>query len=80
MKNGLSPRQTEILRLLALGQSGKEIAHSLNISIKTVGIHKRRLMDKLGINRTMLLGYYAIQKGIVKIPGVTVDTATQASA
>ncbi len=63
----LSPRQREVLQLIAEGKSLKEIAYHLNISIKTVEFHKAAIMDELGLRTTAELTRYALEHGI--IPG-----------
>jgi len=63
----LTPRQREVLQLLAEGHSAKEIASILNISTRTVEFHKYRMMEKLNINTTAELMQYAIKQGIVTI-------------
>ncbi len=60
----LTPRQREILQLVAEGKSNKEIAGLLNISIKTVDFHKAGIMEELGIHSTAELTRYAIREGI----------------
>lgn len=64
----LTPREKEILKFLAEGQSVKEIAQHLNLSVKTVEAHKFNLMRKLDIHNKAQLVQYAIQKKIIKIP------------
>ena len=64
----LTPREREILKLLAEGNSVKEIAVLLDLSVKTVEAHKFNLMRKLDIHNKAQLVTYAIQKKIVKIP------------
>jgi len=64
----LTAREKEILKLLAEGQSVKEIAAGLNLSVKTVEAHKFNLMRKLDIHNKAQLVQYAIQKKIIKIP------------
>ena len=49
-KLALSPRQAQIIRLLLQGDSDKQIAQSLNISLATVRTHMRRLFDKFHLN------------------------------
>jgi DNA-binding NarL/FixJ family response regulator len=61
----LTPRQREVLQLVAEGKSNKEIASILNISLKTVDFHKARLMDELGLHTTAELTRYALRHGIV---------------
>lgn len=62
---GLSERESEILRLIAEGKSTREIADSLFISVKTVGTHKQHVLEKLNLQSTAGLIKYAIKKGIV---------------
>ncbi len=61
----LSPREREILRLIALGRTGREIAESLDIAPGTVETHRRRLMSKLGVGKVAELTLYAVKQGIV---------------
>jgi DNA-binding NarL/FixJ family response regulator len=64
----LTGREREILKLLAEGNSVKEIAVLLGLSVKTVEAHKFNLMRKLDIHNKAQLITYAIQKNIIKIP------------
>jgi DNA-binding NarL/FixJ family response regulator len=61
----LSPRQAEILKLMALGLSTKAVAFELKISAKTVDVHKQVLMNRLGVQSTTALVKYAIRSGLV---------------
>lgn len=61
----MTPRQREVLQLLAEGKSAKEIAKALNLSARTVEDHKYRLMESLGIHNTAELLHFAIKHGIV---------------
>jgi DNA-binding NarL/FixJ family response regulator len=61
----LTPRQREILQLLAQGLSTKEIATRLVISIKTVETHRAQIMERLGIHDVPGLVRYAIRTGLV---------------
>ncbi len=61
----LSPRQREILQLVAEGRSAKEIAKILNLSPRTVEFHKHRLMQQLDLHTTAQLTQYAIRHGII---------------
>ena len=63
----LTPREREILKLLAEGNSVKEIAVLLDLSVKTIEAHKFNLMRKLDIHNKAQLVTYAIQKNIIKI-------------
>ena len=64
----LTPREEEIVKLLAEGHSVKECAGLLGVSVKTVEAHKFNLMRKLGIHNKAQLVTYAIQMKIVKLP------------
>ncbi|HXN46707.1 MAG TPA: response regulator transcription factor [Bryobacteraceae bacterium] len=66
----LTAREKEVLKMLAEGQSVKEIACSLNLSVKTVEAHKFNLMRKLDIHNKAQLVQYAIQKKIIQIPSL----------
>lgn len=61
----LTPRQREVLQLVAEGKSTKEISSALNISPKTVEFHRNSLMDELGVRSTAELTRYAVSRGIV---------------
>jgi DNA-binding NarL/FixJ family response regulator len=63
----LTPRQREILQLLAEGLSAKEIANSLGISARTVEFHKYQMMEVLGLHHSAELIHFAIKHGIVEI-------------
>jgi two-component system response regulator NreC len=64
----LTAREKEVLKMLAEGNSVKEIACVLNLSVKTVEAHKFNLMRKLDIHNKAHLVQYAIQKKIIKLP------------
>ena len=61
----LTPRQREVLQLIAEGNSTKEIAHKLNLSSKTVETHRGELMNRLDIHDVAGLVRYAIRTGLV---------------
>lgn len=61
----LTPRQREVLQLVAEGKSTKEISAALNISPKTVEFHRNSLMDELGVRTTAELTRYALSRGII---------------
>ena len=61
----LTPRQREVLQLIAEGKSLKEIGGLLNISVRTVEFHKNGLMHVLGLRTTAELTRYAVDHGIV---------------
>jgi two-component system response regulator NreC len=64
----LTKREREILKLLAEGQSVKEIAGAFDLSVKTIEAHKFNLMRKLDIHNKAQLVQYAIQKKIIRLP------------
>jgi DNA-binding NarL/FixJ family response regulator len=63
VKGSLSDRESEVLRLIALGYSNKEIATSLSLSVKTIEVHKANAMRKLNITSRINLVRYAIFQG-----------------
>ena len=65
----LTAREREVLQLMAEGKTTKYIAHSLNVSVKTVETHRRQIMDKLNLNSVAELTKYAIREGITSIQG-----------
>ena len=64
---GLTPRQREVLRLLAEGKSLKEVAAALKISVKTVEFHKYRIMNQLGIRTNAEMTKYAVKVGVTHL-------------
>jgi DNA-binding NarL/FixJ family response regulator len=62
----LTPRQREVLQLVAEGYSNKEIAGRLEVALKTVETHRTELMERLGIHGVAGLVRYAIQVGLVR--------------
>lgn len=61
--NKLSDREKEVLRLIALGYSNKEIAAQLDLSAKTIETYKARLIEKLGLSSRAELVRYALNQG-----------------
>lgn len=61
----LTPRQREVLQLIAEGHSTKEIAQKLNISVKTAKTHRAELMRRLNLHDVAGLVRYAMQMGVV---------------
>ena len=61
----LSPRQEQVLQLIAEGKTTKQVALELNISVKTVETHRMQLMDRLGIHDIAGLLRFAIKVGLV---------------
>jgi DNA-binding NarL/FixJ family response regulator len=64
--NRLTPREREIVRLLAEGKSSKEVAESLNISVKTAETHRSNLMRKLQLHTVSELVRYAVRNQIIE--------------
>ena len=64
-QTSLTPRQLEILQLIAMGKSSKEIANSLNLSLKTVDSHRTNLMQLLGIHEVTGLVRYALKNDLL---------------
>jgi DNA-binding NarL/FixJ family response regulator len=62
----LTPRELEVLKLVAEGHSSQEIAATLVISIKTVERHRSNIIDKLGVRDRVDLTRYAIRRGLVQ--------------
>ena len=63
-----TPREVEIIRLLAEGNSNKKIAGDLGITIRTVETHRAKIMLKLGLHSLAQLIHYAIRNKIVSAP------------
>jgi DNA-binding NarL/FixJ family response regulator len=63
----LTPRQREVLQLIAEGCTVKEAAAILNLSCKTVEFHKYQIMDRLGVHTTAELTKYAVKNGLVAL-------------
>ena len=61
----LTPREREVLQLIAEGKSNKDIANLLNLSVYTVESHRANLMDKLNVRGLPELILYAVRKGII---------------
>ncbi|WP_407295362.1 response regulator [Stutzerimonas zhaodongensis] len=61
----LTPRQTEILRLIARGCSTREIAEGLGLSVKTIETHRSQIMDRLNVHDVPSLVLYAVRTGLV---------------
>lgn len=63
----LTTREREVLQLIVEGHSNREIAEHLHISVKTVGVHRVNLMQKLDLHSPTELTKYAIRKGIISL-------------
>lgn len=60
----LSNRELQVLRLVAVGRSLKEIAAELSLSEKTIGTYRRRIAEKMGLSTNVELARYALQAGL----------------
>jgi DNA-binding NarL/FixJ family response regulator len=63
----LSPREREVLQLVAEGKATKEVAAILSVSVKTIETHRRALMDKLHVDSVAELTKYAIREGLTAL-------------
>jgi DNA-binding NarL/FixJ family response regulator len=63
-KSDLTMRQREVLRLIAMGSSAKDIANQLNISVRTAEFHRAAIMQRLGLHSTAQMTRYAIANNI----------------
>jgi RNA polymerase sigma factor (sigma-70 family) len=61
----LSPREREVLQLVAEGKSNKEVANLLNLSVYTVETHRAKIMQKLNLKGVPELILYAVRKGLI---------------
>ena len=79
----LTPREREVVQLLAEGKSTKEVASVLNLSTKTAETHRSNIMRKLGIHSVSELVLYAVRNNIVQVqvldPAEKGDAATPAA-
>lgn len=63
----LTPREREVLQLLAEGMATKQVAHHLGASIKTIETHRRQIMTKLELDSVAELTKYAIREGLTSL-------------
>lgn len=63
----LTPREREVIQLLAEGKTTKEVANTLNLSVKTAETHRTNLMRKLDLHSVVDLTLYAVRNGIVHV-------------
>lgn len=73
LKNGeadedrvLSPRETDVLRLMALGHTNREIGEQLSLSVRTVETHRAHIQQKLGLSSRPELTRYALAHGLIE--------------
>lgn len=65
--SSLTPREREVLQLIAEGHSAREIAQRLHLSVKTIETHRRQIMEKLGIRSVAELTKFAIREGLTSL-------------
>lgn len=65
--SSLTPREREVLQLIAEGKSTKRVAADLAVSVKTVETHRHNIMEKLGIHTVAELTKYAIRQGLTEL-------------
>jgi two-component system, NarL family, response regulator NreC len=63
----LTTRERQVLQLIAEGRTGREVADSLGLAVKTVDTHRTRLMGKLNIHDQTALVKYALRKGVIRL-------------
>jgi len=61
----LSPRETDVLRLMALGHTNREIGEQLSLSVRTVETHRAHIQQKLGLSSRPELTRYALSHGLI---------------
>jgi two-component system response regulator NreC len=61
----LTPRETEVLRLMALGHTNREIGEQLSLSVRTVETHRAHIQQKLGLDSRPELTRYALENGLL---------------
>jgi two-component system response regulator NreC len=67
--SNLTAREREVLQFIAEGKTTKQIAHCLNVSVKTIETHRRQIMNKLSVHSIAELTKYAIREGITPLQG-----------
>ena len=67
LPNDLTQRESEVMQLVALGKTNKEVGEMLVISIKTVEAHKSKILDKLGLKNSTEIVRYAIKNNIISV-------------
>ena len=65
--DALTPREREVLTLIAEGHTNRQIAHALTISVKTVDRHRENIMRKLNLHNRVELVKFAIEKGLITV-------------
>ena len=65
----LTPREREVLQLVAEGRTTREIAARLHVSVKTIETHRKQIMDKLELRSVAELTKYAVREGLTSLDG-----------
>lgn len=81
-RDTLTPRESQVIQLLAEGKSTKEVASILNLSVKTAETHRSNIMSKLGLHSVSELVLYAVRNNIVQALSsapISTDTPPQSS-
>ncbi len=76
-RSRLTPREMEVLQLIAEGHANKQIAGALFISVKTVEKHRQQVMNKLDIHEVAGLTRYAVTSGVIENPKGTESSVVQ---
>ena len=76
---GLSPRELQVLRLVAEGKTSKEIAVMLDLGLQTVRSYRKTMMKKLGVNNVAGLTQLALSAGLTRFPAAGGPTAVAES-
>ena len=69
----LTSRERQVVQLLAEGKSSKEVAVSLNLSVKTAETHRSNIMRKLGLHSVSEVVLYAVRNNIVQVPQLSLE-------
>ena len=62
----MTPREREVLQLIAEGRTTKEVASLIGVSVKTAESHRTNVMQKLGVHETAGLVRYAVRRGLIE--------------
>ena len=65
----LTPREQQVLRLLALGHTNREVADLLDVSVRTAEVHRASVQRKLGVRARSELVRFALMHGVVDVGG-----------
>jgi two-component system response regulator FixJ len=66
LNSALSPREIQVLKLIAAGKSNAEIAKQMRLSPNTVNVHRHNTMKKLGVHSILEAARYAFREGLAK--------------